>query len=119
MKVVIFLLALILLAIVAGPFGIVAGLVGGVAWLVIQGVTGALHSVVGPLAAKGNAAMNRAVPDHLPGYVPPVETGDRVARQPDGWWAIVEGEGFGPWSDRVIAENVMKVEQRRRGKAVP
>jgi hypothetical protein len=32
----------------------------------------------------------------------------------DGWYCVVRGARFGPWSDRAIAENVMKVEQRRK-----
>jgi hypothetical protein len=31
-----------------------------------------------------------------------------------GWYCVVGGARFGPWSDRRTAENVMKVEQRRK-----
>jgi hypothetical protein len=106
-----YLLVLILLVLVMGPLGLALGLGGGLTLLLI----------LAPLMAFG--ALMRGLIDRIPARGPErlpgmIETGDRVQREADGWYCIVEDERYGPWSDRVIAINVMKVEQRRRGKRV-
>jgi hypothetical protein len=108
-----FLLILILLAIVAGPLGVIAGL----------GIGAALMFIVLPLIVVGFlarflSASGRAIGSAMPDELPPGAASAGVRKESDGWYCVVDGERFGPWSDRVIAENVMKVEQRRKGVAV-
>ena len=108
-----FLLILILLAIVAGPLGVIAGFGIGAALLFIVLPLIVVGFLARVLSASGRA-IGSAMPDELPpGAVP----AGGVRKEADGWYCVVDGERFGPWSDRVIAENVMKVEQRRKGVA--
>jgi uncharacterized membrane protein YqaE (UPF0057 family) len=109
-----FLLILILLAIVLGPLGVIAGLGVGAALLFIV-----LPLIVLGFLARVLSASGRAIGSAMPDELPPGASGPGagVRKESDGWYCVVDGERFGPWSDRVIAENVMKVEQRRKGVA--
>ena len=106
-----FLLILILLAIVLGPIGVIAGLSVGAVLLVIVLPLFVLGVLVRFLSASGKA-IGSAMPEQLPPGA--ALASDHVWREADGWYCVVGDARFGPWSERVIAENVMKVEQRRR-----
>lgn len=102
------ILILILLAIVAGPVGVLAGVgIGAVILFIV------LPLVVLAFLARVLAASGKAIGSTMPEALPP-GAGDReVWREADGWYCAVGEARFGPWSDRAMAENVREVERRR------
>jgi hypothetical protein len=106
-----YLLILILLAIVLGPLGVIAGLSVGAAVLVIVLPLIVLALFLARLLSASGKAIDSALPVQLPPGAAPI--GDHVRQEADGWYCVVGGARFGPWSDRVIAENVLLVEQRQ------
>lgn len=102
-----FLLILILLAVVAGPLGVLAGVgIGAVVLFIVLPLV-VVVILVRVLAASGKA-IGASMPELPPGG------GDReVWREADGWYCAVGETRFGPWSDRAMAENVREVERRR------